>query len=108
MISVEDFRHLDLRVGEIVAAEQVAGKRRLLKVRVDLGSEQRTLVGGLAEHYTPEQLVGLQVVVVANLEPASIAGIRSEGMMLGVGCNGGQGIAMLTVNRPVANGSPVQ
>src|SRR5574341_1600392 len=102
MISVDDFRHLDLRIGEIVAAEPVTGKRRLLKVRVNLGSEQRTLVGGLAEYYTPEQLVGLQVVVVVNLQPATIAGIRSEGMMLGVGCHDGQGIALLTVNREVA------
>ncbi len=108
MLSLQDFKRLDLRVGQILAAEPIPGKRRLMRVQVDLGQERRTLVGGLAEHYTSQQLIGLQVVVVANLEPATIAGVRSEGMMLGVGCADRQDIALLTVNHQVPNGTPVE
>jgi methionine--tRNA ligase beta chain len=108
MIGIEDFKRLDLRVGQITAAEPIPDRQRLLKVRVDLGDEHRTLVGGLATYYTPEQLVGLQVIVVANLEPAVIGGVRSEGMMLGVGCSDGRDIALLTVNKEVASGTRVE
>ncbi len=108
MIGINDFKRLDLRIGQILTAEPIPKKQRLLKVQVDLGDEQRTLVGGLAEYYTPDQLVGLQVVVVANLEPAMIGGVRSEGMMLGVGCSEGQDVALLTVNKAVTSGTRVE
>ncbi len=108
MISLEDFKHLDLRVGQICDVEPIRGARRLLKVHVDLGQERRTLVAGLAAHYTPQQLVGLKVIVVANLEPATICGVLSQGMILGAGCSGGQDIALLTVNKDVSNGTLVE
>lgn len=108
MISIQDFKRLDLRVGQIRLAEPIPGARRLLKVQVDLGQEQRTLVAGLAAYYTPEQLIGLKVIVVANLEPATIRGILSQGMMLGAGCSDGEDVALLTINKDVPNGTPVE
>ncbi len=107
MVSVGDFKRLDLRVGQVVEAEAILGAPRLLKVTVDLGGELRALVGGLAERYAPAGLRGLQVIVIANLEPAAIRGVRSEGMMLGVGCGQPGAVSLLTGQRPVANGAPV-
>jgi len=108
VLSLADFKRIDLRVAEVVNVEPIPGSQRLLKVTVDLGHELRTLVGALAQSYGPADLRGLQVIVVANLEPATIRGVRSEGMMLGVGCEEPGAVALLTVQRPVANGAPVQ
>jgi methionyl-tRNA synthetase len=107
VISLEEFRRIELRVGEIVAAEPVPGSDRLLKLTVDLGGERRSVVGGLAQSYAPEDLSGLKVVVVANLAPARIRGIESQGMLLGVGCEEATAVALLTVNRPVPSGALV-
>lgn len=107
MISLDEFRRIDLRVGEIVAAEPIPGSDRLLNLTVDLGGERRSLVGGLGRSYAPEELRGLKVVVVANLAPAKIRGVESQGMLLGVGCEDAKAVALLTVSRPVANGAPV-
>jgi methionyl-tRNA synthetase len=106
MITIDDFRRIELRIGEIVAAERIAGADRLLKLTVDVGPETRVLVGGLGASYRPDELLGLKVVVAANLQPATIHGVRSEGMLLGAACSGAP--ALLTVNRPVPNGTPVQ
>ncbi len=108
MVTVQDFKRLDLRVAQIRAAEPIPGAQRLLKVQVDLGQEQRTLVAGLAAYYAPAELVGLKVIVVANLEPASIRGVQSQGMMLGAGCSEGTAVALLTVNKDVPNGTQVE
>ncbi len=79
-----------------------------MKIGVDLGAEKRTLVAGLGAHYQPGDLLGLQVVVVTNLEPTKIRGIESEGMMLGVGCSDRNDIAILTLNKEAPNGSTVE
>jgi len=81
-VKYDHFAALDLRLVEIVAAEKVPKADKLLKLTVALGSEQRTVVAGIAEHYRPEELVGRQVAIVANLEPAKIRGIESQGMVL--------------------------
>jgi len=107
MISLEEFNRIELRVGEVLAAEPVPDSDRLLRLTVDLGGDRRTLVGGLARSYQPEELRGLKVVVVANLTPARIRGIESQGMLLGVGCEEANAVALLTVNRSVANGAVV-
>src|SRR3972149_7109256 len=99
MISLDEFKQIELRVGEIVAAEPVPGSDRLLKLTVDLGGEQRSVVGGLAQSYAPEELRGLKVVVVANLAPAKIKGVESQGMLLGVGCEEAKAIALRAVHR---------
>jgi methionyl-tRNA synthetase len=106
MITIDQFRQLELRVGEIVAAERVMGADRLLKLTVDVGDETRTLVGGLGTGYQPEELLGLKVVVAANLQPATIRGVVSQGMLLGAACDGPKP-ALLTVTHPVPNGTPV-
>jgi methionyl-tRNA synthetase len=108
MVSLDDFKRIDLRIGQIVSAESIHNARRLLKLTVDLGGEQRTLVGGVAQSYSPDQLVGVQVIVVTNLVPATIKGVVSDGMMLGVGCEEPGAVALLTVHRPVPNGTRVQ
>lgn len=81
-ISYGDFDKLDLRVGTIIAAEKVKQADKLLQLTVDLGTEQRTIVSGIAQHYTPEQIIGQQVIVVANLAPRTLKGIPSQGMIL--------------------------
>ncbi len=108
MVTVKEFQALDLRMGTIVAAEPIPGTDRLLRVRVDLGTESREVVAGIAGTYGPRDLVGLQVVLVANMVPATIRGVRPEGMLLGVGCDAGAEVALLTVNRSVVNGARVQ
>jgi methionyl-tRNA synthetase len=81
-IVYDDFAKLDLRVGTIVAAEKVDKADKLLKLSIDLGSEQRTIVSGIALHFKPEEIIGRQVVVVANLAPRKMRGIESNGMIL--------------------------
>ncbi len=104
---MDEFRQIELRVGEILTAQRVSGSNRLLKLMVDLGGERRSIVGGLGQSYMLEELQGLQVVVVANLVPARIKGIESAGMLLGADCEDSRAVALLTVNRRVPNGTPV-
>ena len=82
LISFDQFQSLDLRVAEVIAAERVPNANRLLKLQVDLGYEKRQIVAGIAEHYAPEDLIGKQIILAANLEPATIRGIESQGMLL--------------------------
>lgn len=107
MVSMEEFNRIELKVGEITAAEAIPGSDRLLKLTVDLGAEKRTLVGGLARSFQPAELCGLQVIVAANLQPARIRGVESQGMLLGVGCDQGTSIGLLTVSRRAPNGARV-
>jgi len=102
MISLDEFSKLDIRVGVVRSAERVPGTTKLLKLTVDLG-EERTLVAGIAEHYTPEELVGKSIVILANLEPKVIRGIKSQGMLLAAEAGGS--MALLTVDREVPPGT---
>jgi len=81
-IQYDDFARLDLRVATILSAEKVAKADKLLKLEVDLGFEKRTIVSGIALHFNPDELVGKQVVIVANLAPRKLKGIESNGMIL--------------------------
>lgn len=81
-ITIDDFKKIDLRVAKILAAERVPGTDKLLKLKVTLGVEERQLVAGIAQDYPPEELVGKQLIVVANLEPVTIRGVQSQGMLL--------------------------
>ena len=81
-IVYDDFGKLDLRVGTILTAEKVEKADKLLKLQIDLGFEKRTIVSGIAQHFTPESLVNKQVMVVANLAPRKMRGIESQGMIL--------------------------
>jgi methionyl-tRNA synthetase len=82
MIPLADFQKVDLRVATVIGAELHPNADRLLVLRVDLGSEQRQIVAGIRASYEPAALVGKQVVVVANLEPAMLRGVESQGMLL--------------------------
>lgn len=82
MVTYDDFVKMDLRVGEIKTAEKVAKSNKLLKFTVDTGMDQRTIVSGIAKHFSPEEMIGKKVVVMANLAPRSIMGIESQGMLL--------------------------
>ena len=88
-ISIEDFMKVELRTAKILAAEAVPKSKKLVKLTVDLGTEQRTVLAGIAEAYQPEQLVGRTVVIVANLKPAKLMGIESNGMALAASPEGG-------------------
>ena len=81
-VTFDDFQKMDIRVSTILAAEKVAKTKKLLKLSIDMGIDKRTIVSGIAEYYTPEQLVGRQVLVLANLAPREIKGIESRGMIL--------------------------
>ncbi len=81
-ITFEDFQKLDIRMGKIVQAERVPGTDKLLKLMVELGDETRQLVAGIAESYAPEDVVGKMIPVLVNLEPRTIRGIESQGMIL--------------------------
>lgn len=81
-ITFDDFTKLDLRIGEILAAEKIPKAKKLLKFKVDTGIDQRTIVSGIAEHYKPEELVGKKVSVIVNLKPVKLRGVMSEGMIL--------------------------
>ena len=81
-VTFDDFQKMDIRVSTILAAEKVAKTKKLLKLSIDTGIDKRTIVSGIAEYYTPEQLVGRQVLVLANLAPREIKGIESRGMIL--------------------------
>ena len=81
-ISIDEFAKVQFRVAEVTAAELVPKTDRLLKLTLQVGDEERTVVSGIAEHYQPEDLVGRRLVVVANLAPAKLRGIESRGMIL--------------------------
>jgi methionyl-tRNA synthetase len=89
-ISIDDFMKVDLRVAKVLTAEKVPNSRKLVKMTIDLGTEQRTLVAGIAEAYEPEQLVGRTIVMVFNLKPAKLMGIESNGMVLAASPDGGK------------------
>jgi methionyl-tRNA synthetase len=109
MISYQDFQKLDLRIGEITAAEKIAGADKLLKLTVNLGGEVRTLVAGIALSYAPDQLVGKRVAVLANLQPATIRGVTSQGMALAAFREGDdKSISLLVPDRPVDTGSHIK
>jgi methionyl-tRNA synthetase len=82
MISYEEFKKMDLRTALIVKAEKVPGTDKLLRIEIDLGTEKRTMVAGVADTYSPEELIGKKLVVIANLKPAVIRGIESQAMLL--------------------------
>jgi len=87
-ISFEEFSSLDLCIGEIKEASHIKGSEKLLKLNVDIGSETRQVVAGIAQWYRPEDLVGMQVVVLTNLKPAKLFGIESQAMLLAADASG--------------------
>lgn len=108
LITYDDFSKLDLRVARILSAEPVPGASKLLKLRISLGSEERTLAAGIAEYYAPEELVGRKIVVVANLAPRVIRGVESQGMLLAAFSEDETALAFLTPEKEsISEGSEV-
>ena len=89
-ISIDAFMNVELRTAKVIAAEAVPKSKKLIKLQVDLGTEQRTILAGIAEAYQPESLVGRTIVIVANLKPAKLMGIESNGMVLAASPEGGK------------------
>jgi methionyl-tRNA synthetase len=106
-ISIDDFMKIDLRVAQVLTAERVPNSRKLVKLSIDLGSEQRTIVAGIAEAYEAEALVGRHVVIVANLKPAKLMGVESNGMVLAASPEGGKPM-LVAFDQPPAPGTRVR
>jgi methionyl-tRNA synthetase len=106
LLGIEEFQRWDLRVARVIAAEPHPRADRLLKLRVDLGGEERPLVAGIAGQYQPEDLVGRLIVVVANLKPARLRGEESRGMLLAASC--GEVISLLVPDRELPPGAPIR
>jgi methionyl-tRNA synthetase len=105
-ITIDEFARVDLRVAQVLAAEPVPKSKKLLKLRVSLGTEERTVLAGIAEHYAPADLVGKKVVVVANLQPAKLMGVESQGMVLAGSTESGLGV--LTLDKDLPPGAKVK
>ena len=105
-IPIGDFQKVELRVAEVLAAERVPKSKKLLKLTIRVGEETRTLVAGVAEHYEPAGLVGRKVVIVANLEPATLMGVESNGMVLAASHEGT--VSLLTLDKDVPSGAKVK
>ncbi|MFX1572683.1 MAG: methionine--tRNA ligase [Promethearchaeota archaeon] len=106
LISYEDFQKLDIRVAKIEEVEKVPKADKLYKLTVDLGTEKRTLVAGLAQHYNPNELKGKKIVILANLEPRKLRGITSKGMLLAA--VEGDNVSILTLDKDISLGSKVE
>jgi methionyl-tRNA synthetase len=107
-IGIEDFAKVELRVAKILAAEKVKGSKKLIKMQVDAGTEQRTIVAGIAEAYEPDALVGRSIVIVANLKPAKLMGVESNGMVLAASPEGGLPTLLSFQETPPPPGSKVR
>jgi methionyl-tRNA synthetase len=105
LVSFKEFQKLDLRIGTIKNAEAIKGAKKLLKLTVDMG-EERTVVAGLAGHYSEQDLIGKQVILVANLEPAELMGVESQGMVLAA--EDGTGLHLIVPDGVTVPGSKVK
>jgi methionyl-tRNA synthetase len=101
-ISIEDFAKVQMRVGQVIEAEKVAGSRKLMRLRVDIGAEVRQVVAGIAEAYEAASLLNKKVVIVANLKPARLMGLESDGMIVAASVEGRP--VLVTFAEDVPNG----
>ena len=106
MITIDDLKKIELKIGRVLSAEPIAGSEKLLKLQVDLGSEQRQILAGIAKHYQPTNLVGKQIVIIANLEPRSMMGFESQGLVLAAG--DGEIVSLLTPDKDVPTGANIR
>jgi methionyl-tRNA synthetase len=104
-ITIDDFAKIKMRVGKVLEAEKVEKSDKLLKLKVSLGDEERIIVSGIAQYYEPQELIGKNVIVLANLKPRKIFGIESQGMLLAA--KDGERLTVLTTDKDVEVGSPV-
>ncbi|MCB1195709.1 methionine--tRNA ligase subunit beta [bacterium] len=105
LITFDDFQNIQLKVAQIIHAEKIPDTDKLLKLTIQLGNEQRTLVAGIALSYLPENLINRYIIIVANLKPAKLRGVTSQGMLLAA--KDENGLSLLTIDRPVTSGSSI-
>lgn len=106
MITLDDFKKVEMKVGKVLAAERVDDSEKLLKLRVDIGSEKRQIIAGIGSYYAPEELMGRNIIVVVNLEPRMLMGLESQGMLLAASCEGE--ISIIIPDKDVAPGSIIR
>jgi len=106
MINFDDFQKVDLRVAKVITAEKIEGSEKLLKLQVDLGDEKRQIIAGVAQFYKPEDLTGKEIVIVANLEPRTVFGLESKGMLLAAD-NSGRPV-LLILDKEVPPGTKIR
>jgi methionyl-tRNA synthetase len=106
-ISIDDFRKIDLRVARIINAEKIPKSEKLLKLKIEIGNEERQVVAGISQHYKPEELLGRLIVVVSNLQPAKLMGLESQAMILAASDENGK-LKLIGVDSDVAPGSIVK
>jgi len=104
-ISIDDFKRLDIRVGEILSATRVPGTDKLIELEVNIGSEVRHLITGIYPLYRPVDLVGRRIIVLANLQPRRVKGVESQGMLLAAEWDGE--IGLLTVDKDTPSGARI-
>ena len=105
-ITYSDFEKLDLRVAKIISAEAIEASEKLVKLSLDVGGESRQIVAGIKKYYSPGELVGKYIIIVANLEPRKLMGEESRGMLLAAGDN--EHFALITPEREINSGTQVR
>ena len=105
MINIEDFKNIDLRVAKILEAEKVENSDNLLKLKLDLGNETRQIVSGISQYYQPQDLINKEIIIVYNLEPKTIKGIESQGMLLAA--KDENNLGLLTCDKEIAPGTKI-
>jgi methionyl-tRNA synthetase len=106
IISYDEFKKIDLRVGKVISAEEVSGTDKLLKLGISLGAETRTIVAGVKKHYSAEEILGKKIIIVTNLQPVKIRGIESQGMLLAAVKD--NKVVLLTIDKDIGVGSKIQ
>ena len=105
-IGIADFQKVQLKVAKVLTAERVPKSEKLLKLQVDIGTEQRQIVAGIGKKYAPEEMVGRTIVVVANLKPAKLMGIESQGMVLAAGDQ--EDLELLNMSQEIPAGTRIK
>ena len=104
MINFEDWKKVELKIAQIVSAERIEGSEKLLRLSVSLGSEKRQIIAGIGRSYDPESLINKQIVIVANLEPRTLMGLESQGMLVAATTSEGEPIIIIP-ERPAEEGA---
>lgn len=105
MVSFQDFKNMDIRIAQIKEVKEHPNADRLYILRIDIGGEEREIVAGIRMHYKPDELLGKKIVVLVNLEPATIRGVQSNGMLLAASDK--ERIVILTPEKEIAPGSKI-
>ena len=105
-VTFDHFKTMDLRVAEIKAAEDIEGADKIYKLTIDIG-EERTIVAGIKQFYSKEELIGKKIIIVANIEPRTLRGITSHGMLLAASTEDRLSLTLIAIDRNIPNGSKV-